>query len=38
MLGLERDNDLWMRSHLGARNGLKGSAPLGRRYYLLTGR
>lgn len=34
MLGLERDNDLWMRAHIGARDGLKGSAPLGRRYYL----
>jgi len=35
MLGLERDNDLWMRAHIGTRDGRKGSAPLGRRYFLL---
>jgi tetratricopeptide (TPR) repeat protein len=35
MLGLERDNDLWLRAHLGTRNGRKGSAPLGRSYVLL---
>src|SRR5437764_1490258 len=29
MLGLERDNDLWMRAHIGTRDGRKGSAPLG---------
>jgi hypothetical protein len=34
MLGLERDNDLWLRGHVGTRNGLKGSAPLGRNYFL----
>jgi hypothetical protein len=34
MLGVERDNDLWMRSHIGTRDGRKGSAPLGRRYLL----
>jgi hypothetical protein len=34
MLGLERDNDLWMRGHIGTRNGRKGSAPLGRNYFL----
>jgi hypothetical protein len=34
MLGLERDNDLWMRAHVGTRDGRKGSAPLGRRYFL----
>ena len=34
MLGLERDNDLWMRAHIGTRNGRKGSAPLGRQYFL----
>jgi hypothetical protein len=34
MLGLERDNDLWMRSHIGTRYGRKGSAPLGRQYLL----
>ena len=34
MLGLERDNDLWLRAHIGTRNGRKGSAPLGRNYFL----
>jgi tetratricopeptide (TPR) repeat protein len=34
MLGLERDNDLWMRAHIGTRAGQKGSAPLGRDYSL----
>jgi len=34
MLGMERDNDLWMRAHIGTRDGRKGSAPLGQRYLL----
>jgi tetratricopeptide (TPR) repeat protein len=34
MLGLERDNQLWMRAHIGTRDGRKGSAPLGRNYFL----
>jgi len=34
MMGLERDNDLWMRAHIGTRDGRKGSAPLGRNYFL----
>lgn len=36
MLGLERDNDpvLWMRAHIGTRHGRKGSAPLGRTYFI----
>jgi hypothetical protein len=34
MLGMERDNDLWMRAHVGTRDGRKGSAPLGRNYFL----
>ena len=36
MLGLERDNDpaLWMRAHIGTRDGRKGSAPLGTEYFL----
>ena len=33
-LGIERDNDLWLRGHVGTANGRKGSAPLGRRYFL----
>jgi tetratricopeptide (TPR) repeat protein len=34
MLGLERDSDLLMRAHIGTRDGRKGSAPLGRNYFL----
>lgn len=34
MLGLERDNDLSLRAHIGTRDGRKGSAPLGRDYLL----
>jgi len=34
MLGLERDNNLWLRGHIGTANGRKGSAPLGRDYTL----
>jgi hypothetical protein len=34
MLGLERDNGLWMRAHIGTHDGRKGSAPLGRNYFL----
>ncbi len=34
ILGLERDNDLWMRAHIGTSHGRKGSAPLGRNYAL----
>jgi hypothetical protein len=34
-LGVERDNDLWLRGHPGTIDGRKGSAPLGRRYLLL---
>ena len=33
-LGLERDNDLWLRGTAGTRDGRKGAAPLGRRYFL----
>ncbi|MGH9433198.1 MAG: hypothetical protein ACRD3T_16835, partial [Terriglobia bacterium] len=34
MLGLERDNNLWLRGEIGTANGRKGSAPLGRNYTL----
>jgi tetratricopeptide (TPR) repeat protein len=34
ILGVERDNDLWMRAHVGTRNGRKGGAPMGRDYIL----
>jgi hypothetical protein len=33
-LGMERDNDLWLRGHAGTTDGRKGAAPLGRRYFL----
>ncbi|HTW45918.1 MAG TPA: hypothetical protein VMD58_10260 [Acidobacteriaceae bacterium] len=33
-LGVERDNDLWLRGHIATRDGRKGSAPLGTRYLL----
>jgi hypothetical protein len=33
-LGIERDNDLWLRGHAGTLDGRKGSAPLGRRFFL----
>ena len=33
-LGIERDNDLWLRGHSGTSGGRKGAAPLGRRYFL----
>jgi tetratricopeptide (TPR) repeat protein len=37
MLGMERDNDerLWLRGHVGTRDGRKGSAPLGTEYAIL---
>jgi tetratricopeptide (TPR) repeat protein len=34
MLGVERDNDLWLRGHVGTRGGKKGSSPLGTDYFL----
>jgi hypothetical protein len=34
MLGMERDSDLWMRAHVGTRDGRKGSSPLSRNYFL----
>lgn len=33
-LGVERDNDLWLRGQAGTTDGRKGAAPLGRRYLL----
>jgi tetratricopeptide (TPR) repeat protein len=33
-LGVERDNDLWLRGHAGTIEGRKGAAPLGPRYFL----
>ena len=35
-LGVERDNDLWLRGHAGTIDGRKGAAPLGRRYFLVS--
>jgi hypothetical protein len=34
ILGVERDNDLWLRGLIGTRNGRKGSAPVGTSYVL----
>jgi hypothetical protein len=34
MLGMERDNDLWLRGHVGTLDGRKGNAPLGTNYAL----
>jgi tetratricopeptide (TPR) repeat protein len=34
ILGLERDNDLYLRAHIGTRDGRKGSAPMGNRYFV----
>jgi hypothetical protein len=34
-LGIERDNDLWLRGHAGTIGGRKGAAPLGRRFFLV---
>ena len=33
-LGIERDNDLWLRGHPGTFDGRKGAAPLGRRFFV----
>jgi len=33
-LGIERDNELWLRGHAGSLDGRKGAAPLGRRFFL----
>ena len=33
-LGIERDNDLWLRGHAGTLDGRKGAAALGRRFFL----
>ena len=37
LLGLECDNDLLLRGHVGTRDGRKGSAPMGRNYFLANG-
>lgn len=34
MIGVERDNDLWLRGHIGTRDGRKGSSPIVDRYFL----
>jgi tetratricopeptide (TPR) repeat protein len=36
MLGVLGDNDLLMKAHIATRDGKKGSAPLGRNYFLST--
>jgi hypothetical protein len=35
MLGMERDNTLWLRGHVATRDGKKGNAPLGTAYTLV---
>jgi hypothetical protein len=34
MIGVERDRDLWLRGHIGTRDGRKGSSPIADRYFL----
>jgi hypothetical protein len=34
MLGVERDNELWLRGLIGTRDGKKGSSPLGDSFFL----
>lgn len=34
LIGVERDSDLWLRGHIGTRDGRKGSSPLANRYFL----
>ena len=34
MIGVERDTDLWLRGHIGTRDGQKGSSPVADRYFL----
>ncbi len=34
LLGMERDTDLWLRGHVGTRDGRKGSSPLASNYFL----
>jgi len=34
MIGVERDNDLWLRGHIGTRDGRKGSAPIADKHFL----
>ena len=34
LIGMERDTDLWLRGHVGTRDGQKGSSPLATSYFL----
>jgi hypothetical protein len=34
LVGMERDTDLWLRGHVGTRNGRKGSSPMAMTYFL----
>lgn len=34
MIGVERDTDLWLRGHVGTRDGRKGSSPMADRFFL----
>jgi hypothetical protein len=34
MIGVERDSDLWLRGHIGTRDGRKGNSPMADRFLL----
>lgn len=34
LIGMERDTDLWLRGHVGTRDGRKGSSPLASDFFL----
>ena len=34
LIGMERDTNLWLRGHVGSRDGKKGSSPLADNYFL----
>ncbi len=34
MTAMERDNDLWLRGHVGTQDGRKGAAPMGNRFVV----
>jgi hypothetical protein len=34
MIGVERDSNLWLRGHIGTRDGRKGSSPMAGRFFL----
>jgi tetratricopeptide (TPR) repeat protein len=34
LIGVERDTNLWLRGHIGTRDGRKGSSPIADRFFL----